>query len=434
MDLSFECCTSCPTESALETVDLSDNGLGGRAPNWLAGMLKGTIKTLNLTGNLLTGDYKALDNLATGFVRANTAAVIVDVRLQQCASGNYRKVDQQLNLGTCELTPPVKAELVVQSKESFIEVLQKPSTPATGKSLTLVLNVNGGSAFAPQYTATISRLGSAQPISSRAFTSLDEPRLSLDGLHAEWQGNAPSGDAAVELSATAGKFSETKVYQLVIYADCTGTQPCAADGDTIDTVLTIGNASSPEGQRSQVLVSARIQAVPSCSRSTAALVASAGQVDPSTESVRLEAQLLDVDALPITVSSPKVIVVWANKTFPLERTVAGSSRFSWEIPASLRREPGRYAYNVLVEEAWDEVERAKARCSLLEGTLYVGKGFDTTWVLVGSILGAIVLIGTALFLVRRHQEMLMVIVVMLVTEIVKLGFSLGLEIGDIVTE
>jgi hypothetical protein len=263
---------------------------------------------------------------------------------------------------------------------------------------------------------------------------LDEPRLSLDGLHAEWQGNAPSGDAAVELSATAGKFSETKVYQLVIYADCTGTQPCAADGDTIDTVLTIGNASSPEGQRSHVLVSARIQAVPSCSRSTAALVASAGQVDPSTESVRLEAQLLDVDALPITVSSPKVVVVWANKTFPLERTVAGSSRFSWEIPASLRREPGRYAYNVIVEEAWDEVERAKARCSLLEGTLYVGKGFDTTWVLVGSILGAIVMIGTALFLVRRHQEMLMVIVVMLVTEIVKLGFSLGLEIGDIVTE
>jgi hypothetical protein len=129
-----------------------------------------------------------------------------------------------------------------------------------------------------------------------------------------------------------------------------------------------------------------------------------------------------------------VVVVWANKTFPLERTVAGSSRFSWEIPASLRREPGRYAYNVLVEEAWDEVERAKARCSLLEGTLYVGKGFDTTWVLVGSILGAIVLIGTALFLVRRHQQTLMVIVVMLVTEIVKLGFSLGLEIGDIVTE
>jgi hypothetical protein len=59
MNLSFECCTTCPTESALETVDLSDNRLGGRAPNWLAEMVKGTIKTLNLRGNLLTGDYKA---------------------------------------------------------------------------------------------------------------------------------------------------------------------------------------------------------------------------------------------------------------------------------------------------------------------------------------------------------------------------------------
>ena len=77
-----------------------------------------------------------------------------------------------------------------------------------------MLNVNGGSAFAPQYTATMSHLGTAQPISSKAFTSLDKPRLSLDGLHAEWQGNAPSGNAAVQLSASTGKFSETKIYLL----------------------------------------------------------------------------------------------------------------------------------------------------------------------------------------------------------------------------
>jgi hypothetical protein len=62
MDLSFVCCGRCPTESSLEMVDLSDNHLWGPAPNWLD-MLKGTIKSLNLTGNRLTGDYKALDNL-----------------------------------------------------------------------------------------------------------------------------------------------------------------------------------------------------------------------------------------------------------------------------------------------------------------------------------------------------------------------------------
>ena len=69
MDLSFECCMRCPTESSLKMVDLSDNELAGPAPNWLANMLKGTIKSLDLKRNRLIGDYKALDNLATGFVR-----------------------------------------------------------------------------------------------------------------------------------------------------------------------------------------------------------------------------------------------------------------------------------------------------------------------------------------------------------------------------
>jgi hypothetical protein len=279
------------------------------------------------------------------------------------------------------------------------------------------------------------------PISTKTLATLgkdeaDDRQLSLDGLHAEWQVVAPSDDGDVQLSASAGKFSETKNYTLAIYVDCSGTKPCVADGDIVTTVLAIGSASSPKGQRSKVRVNARILAVPSCkrSRSMAALVASTRQVEASTESVRFEAQLVDVDALPINFSTPTAFVLWANQSFPLERAVAGSNRFRWEIPFGLRREPGMYAYKVILEEAWHEVERYRTRCTLLEGTLSIGKGFDTTWVLVGSILGAILLIGLALLLVRRHHEHLMAIVVMLVNEIVKLGFSLGLEIGDIVTE
>jgi hypothetical protein len=452
MDLSFECCTRCPTESSLEMVDLSDNHFAGPAPNWLATMLKGTIKSLNLKGNRLTGDYKALDNLATGFVRNDGSSTVMQLAPQQdCPTGTYRKTNAnaQQNLGTCELTPPVEAELVVQSKESFIEALQKPSLPSTGQSISLVLNVRGGSSFAPQYSAVMARHRAllvtdsaiVAPISTKTLAALgkdqaDDRQLSLDGLHAEWQVIAPSDDSHVQLSASSGKLSETKNYTLAIYVDCSGTKPCVADGDTVKTVLTIGSASSPKGQRSQVRVNARIVAVPSCkrSRSMAALVASTGQVEASTEFVRFEAQFVDVDALPINFSNPKAFVTWANQSFSLERSVAGSNRFHWEIPSGLRREPGLYAYKVILDEAWDEVERNRTRCTLLEGTLSITKGFDTTWVLVGSILGAILLIILALLLVRRHHKRLMAIVVMLVSEIVKLSLSLGLEIGDIVTE
>jgi hypothetical protein len=452
MDLSFDCCTRCPTESTLESVDLSDNRLSGPAPNWLAKVLKGTIKSLNLKGNRFTGDYRALDNLATGFVRKySTISVMQMAPQQECPAGTYRKADanMQQNLGVCEPTPPVDAELVLQSKEAFIEALQKPSTQSTGQSISLVLNVHGGSSFAPQYSAVMVRHGArtatdsatVAPISTRTLATLgkdqaDDRQLSLDGLRAEWKRIAPSDDGDVQLSASADKFSETKNYTLAIYVDCSGAKPCVADGDMVTTEFTMGNASSPKGQRSQVRVNARILAVPSCnrSRSMAALVASTGQVEASTESVRFEAQLVDVDALPINFSNPKAFVLWANESFPLERAVAGSNRFHWEIPSSLRREPGLYAYEIIIEEGWDEVERNRTRCTLLEGTLSIGKGFDTTWVLVGSILGAILLIGLALLLVCHHHERLMAIVVMLVIEIVKLGWSLGLEIADIVTE
>jgi hypothetical protein len=97
------------------------NRLCGLAPNWLANMENGTSsRTLNLTGNLITGYYKAIDNLATGFIPATNTWT--------SSRRQYRKVDHQLDLGACEPTPPVRAELVLQSKVSAIGCLEKPST------------------------------------------------------------------------------------------------------------------------------------------------------------------------------------------------------------------------------------------------------------------------------------------------------------------
>ncbi len=138
------------------------------------------------------------------------------------------------------------------------------------------------------------------------------------------------------------------------------------------------------------------------------MVPSAGPVDPSTESVHLEAQLVDVDALPITVSNPQVVVSWADQTFLLERSVSGSSRsrFRWEIPQRLRKEPGWYSYKVILEEAWDEVRRAKARCTLLEGTLEVSAVADQKQLILAACLAAVVAIfvGVLVYVIRKNRE------------------------------
>jgi hypothetical protein len=196
--------------------------------------------------------------------------------------------------------------------------------------------------------------------------------------------------------------------------------------------------SASNGLVSKVMISTTVESLASCSRSSCHLSTARLQdpatVDPSTDVVRLDASLVDVDNLPIRISSPTVYAIWNNETFPLERDAPGSNRFRWEIPSSLRREPGTYTFQVFLEQAWDEVLGAKTRCKLLEGTVSVAKGFNTTWVLIGSILGAIILIGVALFVVRRYHEQLMHIAVMLITEVVKLGFSISLDIGEIITE
>ena len=422
----------------LEVVDLSGNELRGPAPIWLAQMLKATVKKLNLAGNRLTGDYKALAGLSNGFIRKDKTIPIVSMAPQQpCPRTEYLKMNpkSQFDLGTCAVVPAIEAVLVAQSEDLVIDV-EKPSGPVAGgegKAITLVLRVNGGSMFTPQYGAVMTLRIGTQPVSSRTFLALADTQLALAGVHAEWQDVAPSADTAVDLDAADGRFAETRLYKLIVHADCSGTQPCVADGDTIETVFQVGSTTGPKGQYSHMRVSTQIQALPSCRLSTARLQGPAA-VDPSTDVLRLEASLVDVDNLPIGVSSPKAYAIWNNGTFPLERDKLGSNLFGWEIPSGLRREPGLYPYKVYLEWAWDEVLRAKVRCMLHEGTVNVAKGFDTTWVLVGSILGAITLIGVALVLILRDHRQLMGIVLMLVNEIVKIGFSLALDIGNIITE
>ena len=104
MNLSIECCTKCHNESMLETVDLSGNELHGAAPGWLAKMLRGTIKKLNLARNRLTGDYTDLANLVTGFIRTSKTIPKISITPQEpCPRTEYLKTNptNQFDLGRC---------------------------------------------------------------------------------------------------------------------------------------------------------------------------------------------------------------------------------------------------------------------------------------------------------------------------------------------
>jgi hypothetical protein len=334
----------------------------------------------------------------------------------------------------CEQDTSLRAAL---EGESVAITLRKPGGLTT---LRMLVEARGEMELVVDFNVTMTRLdaSSGERIGVNGSLRIDSPAITAFGQHIEWRKAPPAATWRAMLDKRKLKFSDASLHEFTVRLQCekrpSDTQSCAADGDVITTVVQL--VSQGSRLRSEVTLQTRVEALVSCkqSRSMAALVASTGQVDASTESVRFEAQLVDVDSLPINFSNPKAFVLWANTSFYLQRTVAGSNRFHWEIPSGLRREPGLYPYEVILDEAWDEVERMRKRCTLLEGTLTIAKGFDTTWVLVGSILAAILIIGLALFFVRRNHEHLMVVLVMLVTEIVSLTMSLGLDIADIITE
>ena len=56
-------------------------------------------------------------------------------------------------------------------------------------------------------------------------------------------------------------------------SSATESQPCVSDGDTVETVLMIGNDSGVASERSEVRLTSQIQALPSCAQSTACGVA-----------------------------------------------------------------------------------------------------------------------------------------------------------------
>jgi hypothetical protein len=114
---------------------------------------------------------------------------------------------------------------------------------------------------------------------------------------------------------------------------------------------------------------------------------------------------------------------------------SGSNEYVAEVAPHLTATPGDFDLVATARNGWSTTNKSGTQCVLLRRSITVTKGgLDTKWVLVGSILGGLALVGVALLLVRRHHEQLMHIAVMLVTEVVRLSLSLGLEIADIITE
>ena len=303
---------------------------------------------------------------------------------------------------------PTVAALQLESNELSV-VIRKPTAQGTGETMSMSLFANGGIRSEAAYRLSMCRncrhdaADGTLVTSTRSWDRIDEQSVSLDGLHMHWQ-VAPSTDAVIDLDATAARFSFAKQYAFSISLGCTNKSKlsCVADGDTVETTVQLGGPLS-----STVTVKATIKALASCAGSTAALITPAGDVLPATAGVHFVVSVVDADGLPIKCSTPTVRAVLGNSSKRLYKMAPGDNLLGWDVPSDVFSAPGSYTYHVVLEEGWDEAQGRQTQCVIHNGTLVVvdlPQGFNTSWVLVGSLAGAVVLVGVLFLGMRRWKS------------------------------
>jgi hypothetical protein len=322
--------------------------------------------------------------------------------------------------------------MLMQSQAVSI-TLPKPSNGSA--DFRIVVQAVGESRMVAVYSASMVRQSagarvSVQPNSSRTWSRLDEPRLSLDGHHVLWV-TPPSNDSQFDLDLKQQVFSARKEYVLQLRLDCGGQQPCIADGDKVTTAIDIGDASSPSHQRAAVSITTEVVALVSCQRSVAWLEGGAQSVPLSTAiDVRLRA--VDVDAMPIEQTRAEVEFLFGNQTVPVNWN-RGSNEYVAIVPAELTGQAGEFELVVTAMHGWDERANQPASCVLLRRQIHVDEGFNSSLVLGISVCSCVGLVVGLVIWVRRRSDKLRHILTMVLTEVGKLIISISFELGDLAT-
>jgi hypothetical protein len=303
----------------------------------------------------------------------------------------------QHDLGSCELIPQTKATVVVQASE-IATVLQKPSSSSPelggGKLFTIVLQAEGGRPFVPHYAVSMVHKAatSAERVSSKTWPALNHQHLSLNGFHLVWLGEAPSVDSVVELNADIGLFRSTREYSLVMYANCSDKELCVADGDTVETVLTVQGDSNDSSGAS---ISSKVLAVGSCQWSKAWAEPSFSRL-PSLARLRFRIQITDVDDLPVLENVPSVhLVIDApdGETYGDSVTAASIGNSSVELiaytPDEVMRQTGPHVMRIYLRQGWDHKRGARADCMLLEHRIEVEPEAVQSSSVAAAIVGGI---------------------------------------------
>ena len=241
-------------------------------------------------------------------------------------------------------------------------------------------------------------------------------------------------DKGRQVNLSGYTFSEEVSHQLKLRlnsSECPTTMKLASDGQQIRHVLNFEGEGDggTETLKSRVTIITLVEAVPSCSRSSARLTRLSGDLTPSTPQLNVEIRLVDVDGacvfvrawacercytascagLPIGVSMPRTTITWTSAaqdvlSFAPTRP-KGADSLSGEIPSSRRSDPGVYQLVVILEEGWNEATGNETACVILSETVTIASTQTQLVVaVVLSVIFVLVVAALAYVLYRNRQR------------------------------
>ena len=330
--------------------------------------------------------------------------------------------------------------------------------PGIAQSLTVSILAAGERAFNGSYSTQVSL--------KRRDSLIWMPASSgrVFGQSLEWEAE-DGASTHVDLDADAGRYSIQLGRQLKIKVDCSHQQgECAADGDTIETLVEFADNSN-KAVRSSVLIRAEVQAVPSCTLSNVTVSRSSTALPHDLAVFQVKVMLRDVDGISIKKTPPELLMLrWSSShgrvELNLDRELEGSSIFQGVIQQSARQLAGQYELIVMLkgvnrsDPESDAMQTRIAVCELLRRNVTVecSTGFQQlpsggcTFTLpqqamgISMVLGAtlgglcsLVMVAVAVHLYRhrKDRETAKRLLLSLVNSEVKLVLLTFFEIWDV---
>jgi hypothetical protein len=312
---------------------------------------------------------------------------------------------------------PTEIDMLLNSRTIVIK-LHKPGN-LSGTSIRV--QIKGERSASPQYQAMMARSNALGQLVSgiRNWSRLDQQQLSLDGHHLIWAVPSSMDDNEMLLDAEGQKFSATKELSFQLRVDeCDRTQACVEDGDTVETVITVGSADlAPNGSKlqSEVRIETHVLSLLSCEHTRVSIVPDSESV-PIFTPIRIRVFANDVDRLPVNFSRAEINLMFDKRAVPMQWS-RGSNEYVADVPVELVGKHGLYVLVVSATNAWNRTAGQATSCELLQRTIAVREGLSTNWILAGSGSAAVVVVSGTVILVRRRHADLQAIMVMIFTEV-----------------